>query len=189
MNCTIAEVANRIKTMRELCDFSPEEMAEACNIPVSAYLDYESGRTQDFSFTFLHNCAQKFKIDLVELLAGEAPKLSSYTITRKADGLPLTRREGFTYLHLSYRFKDKVCEPFYVTAPYREEEQNAEIPVSEHEGQEFDYILEGQLKCRFEDNIEVLNPGDAVYYNSGKPHGMIATGGRECRFLAVVMKK
>lgn len=188
MDITIAEVANRIRTMRELCEFSEAEMAVACGISEEAYRAYEAGNT-DFSFTFLHNCAQKLRIDIVELLAGEAPKLSGYTITRKGDGLPLTRRKGFTYLHLSYRFKDKIAEPFYVTAPYREEEQSAEIPVSTHEGQELDFILEGSLKCRFEDNIEVLNAGDAVYYDSGRPHGMIAAEGAPCTFLAVVMKK
>ena len=188
MNITLAETAKRIKSMRELCDFSVAEMAKACGISEAEYLAFESGEA-DFSFTFLHNCAEKFKIDLVELLSGETPKLSNYSITRKADGLPLKRREGFTYLHLSYLFKDKIAEPFYVTAPYLEEEQNREIPTSTHEGQELDFILKGSLLCRFGDNLETLYAGDCVYYDSGKPHGMIATGGEPCEFLAVVMKK
>ena len=35
---------------------------------------------------------------------------------------------------------------------------------------------------------EVLKEGDAIYYNSGRAHGMIATGGEDCKFLAVVIK-
>jgi quercetin dioxygenase-like cupin family protein len=40
----------------------------------------------------------------------------------------------------------------------------------------------------FEDHIEYMKAGDSVYYNSSKPHGMIAVGGQDCVFLAVVMK-
>ena len=188
MNITLAETAKRIRSMRELCEFSAADMASACGITEQDYLSYESGE-RDFSFTFLHNCAEKFKIDLVELLSGETPRLTNYSITRKADGLPLKRREGFTYLHLSYLFKDKTAEPFYVTAPYLEEEQDREIPVSTHEGQEFDYVLKGALRCRFGDKIEILHEGDAVYYDSGKPHGMIAAEGAPCEFLAIVIKQ
>ena len=39
-----------------------------------------------------------------------------------------------------------------------------------------------------EDHIEILHEGDAIYYNSGHGHGMVATGGEDCLFLAVVMK-
>ena len=33
-----------------------------------------------------------------------------------------------------------------------------------------------------------MNPGDTVYYDSSHPHGMIAVGGEDCVFLAVVFK-
>ncbi|KAA3400755.1 cupin domain-containing protein, partial [Akkermansia muciniphila] len=65
---------------------------------------------------------------------------------------------------------------------------NGDIPLSYHKGQEFDYILEGYLKVMMEDHEEVLCPGDAIYYDSGHGHGMVATGGVPCKFLAVVLK-
>jgi len=39
-----------------------------------------------------------------------------------------------------------------------------------------------------EGHTEYLHEGDAIYYDSGHGHGMIATGGEECVFLAIVMK-
>ena len=50
-------------------------------------------------------------------------------------------------------------------------------------------ILKGSLKVAMEDHIEVLREGDAIYYDSGHGHGMIAAGGEECVFLAVVLKR
>ena len=50
-------------------------------------------------------------------------------------------------------------------------------------------ILKGSLKVAFEDHTETLYQGDCVYYDSGHGHGMIATGGEDCVFLAVIMKE
>ena len=37
------------------------------------------------------------------------------------------------------------------------------------------------------EHISVLNPGDSIYYDSGTPHGMIAVGGKDCLFYAIVL--
>ncbi|MBC8569614.1 helix-turn-helix domain-containing protein [Zongyangia hominis] len=188
METQIFEIAERIKTLRDIMGFSVEQMAEGTGVTAEEYADMEAGKS-DFSFTFLYKCAEMFGVDIVEILTGDRPKLSFYSITRSGKGLPIKRRKGFNYQHMASRFRSKVAEPFLVTAPYFEEEQTAPIKLSTHEGQEFDYIISGSLKVAMEDHIEVLHEGDAIYYDSGHGHGMIATGGKECVFLAVVLKK
>lgn len=187
MEPNIAEIAQRIVAMRELCEISIDEMAEVVGKTVDEYVEYESGN-QDFSFTFLHKCAERFGIDIVELLTGENPHLSQCTLVRNGKGLPIKRRIGFEYQHLAFNFKDKISEPFIVIAPYIEEDQDAPIRVSTHEGQEFDYILEGTLRFSHNGHVMDLGPGDSVYYNSGMPHGMYATSKDGCKFIAVVVK-
>lgn len=188
MDPKIIEIAQRIQGMREILELTPEEMAEATDVSVEEYLQYESG-TRDFGFTFLFECAKTFGIDIVELMTGEKPKLSSYTIVRAGKGLPIKRRKGFTYQHLAYRMKNKLAEPFVVTAPYSEAEQDAPILLTHHKGQEMDYVLKGALKMQVKDHVEVLNEGDSIYYDSSNPHGMIATGGADCMFLAMVIRE
>lgn len=187
METKIIEIAQRIKGLREILEITPEQMAQYTDVPLEEYLLYETG-TRDFGFTFLYECAKVFGVDIVELLTGEKPKLSRYTVVRAGKGLPIRRRQSFTYEHLAYRIKDKLAEPFLVTAPYSAEEQEQPIHLSHHKGQEFDYVLRGSLKFQVGENIEILNAGDSVFYNSGDPHGMIATGGDDCLFMAVVMK-
>ena len=188
MEYNIKEIAERVKALRTLIGFTPEEMAQVTGESVEEYLRREDGQ-EDFSFGFLYHCAEKFGVDIVELLTGENPHLSGYTLVRQGKGLPIQREEGFDYYHLAARFKDKLSEPFLVKATYREAEQSRPIELSSHEGQEFDFVLTGRLRFTYEGHIEELDPGDSVFYNSGKPHGMIATGGEDCTFLAVVMKK
>jgi mannose-6-phosphate isomerase-like protein (cupin superfamily) len=187
MEYSIEQVAERIRGMRDILEISIEEMAQCVGVPLEEYVACEQGK-KDYSFTFLYICAERFGIDLAELLTGEMPKLNHYTIVRKGYGLSVKRRNGLIYNHLAYLFKDKIAEPFLVTCEYHEEEQDAEIEASTHEGQEMDFILEGQLKVRFDDHIEILNEGDCIYYDSSHKHGMIATGGKKCVFIAIVME-
>lgn len=188
MDDKVMEIAQRIKTLREICGFSEEQMAQAIGCTEGDYREAENGNT-DFSFTFIYKAAEKLGVDMIELLTGDNPRLSFYSIVRKGGGLPMERRSGFNYSHLGYRFKDKLCEPFLVSAPYSEEDRKKPIPLSTHEGQEFDFILKGSLQIMLEDHTEILDEGDCVLYDSSHGHGMIAVGGSDCVFLAVILKK
>lgn len=187
MGNKLAEIAERIQGVREILELSVEDMAQKLGVSVEEYEAAEAGK-RDFSFTFLFKCAEAFGMDMVELITGEKPKLSFYSIVRAGTGLPIERRKGFGYNHLASTFRDKLAEPFLVKAPYDQDEQDKPIHLSSHEGQEFDYVLKGKLKVAMEGHIEVLGPGDAIYYNSAHGHGMIATDGEDCEFLAVVIK-
>lgn len=182
----IKEVAERIRLLREDCDLTMQEMADATGRTVAEYAAQESGE-QDLSFTFLYKCAKVLGVDVIELLTGETPHLKGYSLVRAGEGLSIKRRAGFEYLHKAPRLQGKLAEPFLVTAPYLEEEQDKPIHLSYHKGMEFDYILTGHLRFAYEDHIEDLNPGDTLMYDSGRGHGMIATGGEPCTFLAIVM--
>lgn len=187
MEPNIKEVAGRIRALREDIGLTMQEMADATGRSVAEYAAQESGE-QDLSFTFLYKCAERFGVDVIELLTGENPHLTGYSLTRADDGLSIKRRAGFEYLHKAPHFKNKLAEPFLVTAPYLEEEQNAPIHLSRHAGQELDYILSGKMRFAYEDHVEELEAGDVLMYDSGRGHGMIAIGGSPCKFLAIVMK-
>lgn len=188
INYNIKEVAERLQGLRTACDLSIEEFCEKTDMNVEDYKKIEAGE-KDFSVTFLYKCSELFNVDLVAILTGTTPKLTTYSVVRKDKGLPIERRERFAYQHLAYSFKNKEIEPLLVKAPYDEAEQEKPIKLSVHEGQEWDYVIKGSLKFVIGDHIEILNEGDSVYYNSNTPHGMIAYGGEDCEFLAVLIKK
>lgn len=188
MEMHLKEIAERIRGLREMLDISREEMARLIGTTLQEYDTYESGAV-DFSFTFLLKCADRFGVDMVELLTGTDPKLSFYMVTRRGHGLPIERRRGFEYSHLAYLFKGKLAETFLVRAPADGSDPEKEAPYSTHAGQEFDYILKGSLWVSFDGHEEILNEGDAAYYDSGHRHAMAAYGSQDCEFLAVVIKK
>jgi transcriptional regulator with XRE-family HTH domain len=187
MEPKIAEVANRIQSLREDTGLTFQEMADATGLTVVQYEAMESG-DQELTFTFLYRCAEKLGVDIVDLLTGESPHLTGYSVVRSGGGLSMRRRAGFEYRNLAPTFKDKLAEPFLVTAPFDATALDAPVQLSRHDGQELDYVLTGRLRFAYESHVEELGPGDTVYYDSGRGHGMIATGGEPCTFLAVVMK-
>jgi transcriptional regulator with XRE-family HTH domain len=187
MEPRIADIAGRIRSLREDSGLTLQEMAETTGLTVAEYSQMEAGE-QDLSFTVLYRTAEKLGVDIVDLLTGEGPHLTGYSIVRAGKGLSMKRRAGFEYQHLAPRFKDKVAEPFVVTAPYSDAEQDAPITLSRHAGQEFDFVISGRLRFAYENHVEELAPGDALYYDSGRGHGMIATGGEPCVFLAIVLR-
>ena len=123
MEPKIEEVASRIRSLREDLDISMQDMAQATGRSLSEYAAQDSGE-QDLSFTFLSMCAKRFGVDVVELLTGENPHLTGYSLIREGDGLSVKRRAGFEYLHKAPQFKNKLAEPFLVTMPYLPEEQD-----------------------------------------------------------------
>jgi transcriptional regulator with XRE-family HTH domain len=188
MEPNAAEVARRIRALREDLDLTMQEMADATGRTVAEYAAIESGE-QDLTFTFLYRCAERFGVDIIDLLTGEGPHLTGYSVVRAGEGLSIKRREGFEYRHLAPNFKNKLAEPFLVTAPYNADAEREPVHLSRHAGQEIDYVLSGRLRFVYEgDHVEELSAGDTVYYDSGRGHGMIAIGGEPCTFLAIVLK-
>ncbi len=188
MKYSIKEVAQRLKGLREDLGFTVEQFAEKTGIEVEDYILIENGE-KDFSITFLYKCSEIFDVELIEILTGTAPKLSSYCVVKKDEGLPIERRERFEYQHLAFLFKHRKIEPLIVKAPFNLNEQDKPIKMSTHEGQEFNYIIKGKLKFVIGDNTEILSEGDSVYYNSNTPHGMIAIDNHDCEFMSVLIKK
>ena len=183
---TLQEVALRIREMREIFDFSVETMAQKTEVSVDEYIQYESG-TLDFPFTFIYKCSLAFGIGMTDLLEGRSAHLSSYTVTRRGQGQQTAKEDGIEISNLAPMFRKKLAEPYWVHYEYDPALQNRPIHLTKHSGQEFDMVMKGKLKVQIGDNVEYLEEGDSIYYNSSTPHGMIAIGGEDCLFVAVVM--
>ncbi len=182
----LQEVAIRIREMRDICGFTVAEMAAKTEVTEEAYVAYEAGEL-DFPFSFIHKCALAFGIGITDLLEGRSAHLSSYTVTRKGEGQETAKEAGISIMSVAPLFRQKIAEPYRVRYEYDPALQNKPIHLTKHDGQEFDFVLEGKLKVQVGSNVEYLEAGDCIYYNSSTPHGMIAVDGQDCLFMAVVL--
>ena len=182
----IYEVAARIRELREIAGYSQEEMAQRTEVSPEMYRLYEEGQT-DFPFTFIHKCALELGVEITDLMEGKSARLTGFTVTRKGMGEVTAKETGLEIRSLAPLFKRKIAEPYFVRYEYVPEQQSRPIHLTRHSGQEFDLILSGSLKVQVGEHIEVLHEGDSIYYDSSKPHGMIAVDGADCLFCAVVL--
>ena len=186
LNERINEIAGRIRALREIMGLSAEEMAVKSGISVAEYLECEEGR-ENLPFAFIYKCAQIFGIDVTELMTGSTPRLRSYTVTRNGAGRIVDHAHGMTYFSLASSFRNRISEPLFVDCKYDAQLESAPIELTTHKGQECDIVISGTLKVQIGDHIEMLQAGDSVYYNSETPHGMVAAGGTDCKFYAIVL--
>ncbi len=184
MNDQILAVAQRIHELRKIKGTSSKEMAKLTGISHNEYLEFEAGKA-DFHFTFIYKCSQIFGVDITELMSGSPARLSSYTVTRGGKGKVTVVEDGIEIRNLAPFFRNKLAEPHWVRYSVVPDQ---ELVLATHSGQEFDYIISGQLKVQVGDNVEILEAGDSIYYNSSTPHGMVAVGETDCVFCAIVIK-
>ncbi|MEE0807946.1 MAG: XRE family transcriptional regulator, partial [Acutalibacteraceae bacterium] len=182
----IQEMAQRIKTLREIVGLTPAEMALKTGVSEEEYLCCEAGE-RDLNFAFLYRCALALNVDVTDIIEGRSPRLAGYTVTRKGEGQEIQKAHGMTYFNLAASFKNRIAEPLYVISDYNEAAQNADIELTTHEGQECDIVIKGTLKVQVGDHIEFLREGDSIYYDSSTPHGMIAAENDDCIFYAIVL--
>ena len=184
MTDQLREIGRRLSALREIMEYSGADMAAKMNVPVSEYEAYENGEI-DFSFSFLYNAANVLGVDVLDILNGESPKLSTCCLVRKGEGLEIFRRKAYGYKHLAHTFRNKKAEPFLVSA----DSGGTKAPdLHSHEGQEFDYMISGSMNFYLGDMVYVLNEGDSIYFDSSVPHAMKSLGDEPAQFIAVVIK-
>ena len=180
----IREMARRIKELREIEKLSVEDMAAKTGVSVAEYTECEAGNS-DLNFAFIYRCAIALNVDVTDIIEGTSPTLVGYTVTRRGEGQRIEKAHSMTYFNLASAFRNRIAEPLFVTAGYEGEDKAIEL--TSHAGQECDIVISGQLKVQVGNHTEILSEGDSIYYDSAKPHGMIAVGGKDCLFYAIVL--
>jgi transcriptional regulator with XRE-family HTH domain len=110
--------------------------------------------------------------------AGESRKLQR----RSIDGSP----PPYIYHSLAYGKKNRNLEPFLVE--FVAGEWNEDLLVC-HEGEEFLFLLEGELELHYGDRVMTMGPGDSVYYDSNEPHGYVVRSKKRPRAVAVIYSR
>ena len=88
---------------------------------------------------------------------------------------------GYFYESLAPEKANRFMEPFLITMVPTDVQD-----LSTHDGQEFIFVLEGEMKAQVGDQVEVLRAGDAVYYDSNCPHLVKCAGDKPTKILAVL---
>jgi transcriptional regulator with XRE-family HTH domain len=134
--------------------------------------------------------AQALQTDLAELLGTEtnAERNNDICVVRSWEREPIMRGGssfGYDYVALANKKPHKQMEPFIMVFP----SEIAHDARFEHEGEEFLFVLEGEIEFSFtlegRERQWMLSPGDSIYFDSRIPHRGRSVKG-ESKALAVI---
>lgn len=91
--------------------------------------------------------------------------------------------QPYTYNSRAYGKSHHRMEPFDIEFLVREWSDDLLV---RHEGEEFLYLIEGEVEFRYAGQTYHLYAGDSVYYDSNEYHGYIAVGDVTPRAVAVL---
>lgn len=176
----VGAISKRIAEMRDICGFSPEEIAKRLDIPAERYLRFESG-AEDIPIGVVYSLAGIFGMDSTTLLTGDAARMTDYTVVRAGHGIEIERFPGYSFSSLAINYIGRQMDPMIVKL----KKTDAPAKLVTHPGQEFNYVLNGQVRVVVENHSFDLNEGDSIYFNPSLPHGQRALSD-EARFLTVI---
>lgn len=179
-------VAERLRKAREDQGLTLQDISQRTDIPIAELAKIEDGVFLPPLGTIIR-LAKAINMKMGYFISGDEE--CAYTIVRHHDRKTVSRfgsekgkQYGYEYESLAPYKKDRHMEPFLVTL----EPADTAEERSTHDGQEFIFVLQGQMEVRLEDQIHVLGPGDAIYYDSTVPHLVKCHGREETKILAVL---
>ena len=181
MTTDFKQIGLRIQGLREACDITREELAEELGVSHEVYAAYEETGA-DVPISAIYHIANKFGVDLTEILTGTGGKLDTYQVVKAGLGRIVNRYPGYNYQDLAWLFTNKIMQPLLVTLDPTDDP--AELVT--HSGQEFNIVLEGSVAVMFDDRELILEAGDTIYFNPLHPHGQKCAGDVPAKFVTVI---
>lgn len=180
------QVGHKIKQIREFQNVTIEELSERAGLQVDLIDQIEEAQAYP-SLSPLIKIARALGVRLGTFLDDE---ITDHCVIvkkdqhRKAIRFPSkeTKVGDLNFESLGFNKKDRYMEPFLISI----DPQTSNDPlISTHEGEEFIYVLEGELVVTYGDKTHTLAPGDSIYYDSVVPHN-VRSGAEPAKFLAVI---
>ncbi len=163
------DLGKNIKIIRTQQKRTLQEIAEACGFTKSLLSKIENGVVIPPVAT-LSKIAEALGVK-ISTLVEEGQNVATIYIPSNAIAKEnqVKTEKGYSFFPFASEYVNKKMQPFLFQGKKGEViEHNLS-----HEGEEFIYMLEGEMKFKVGVVEYILKPGDSLYFNSVEGHGMI----------------
>ena len=180
--------ADKIKDIRTSRNMTIEELAEKSGVKIEVLQAMENGEVIP-SLTPLTKMARALGVRLGTFL-DDTPEMGP-VVTRGGKtehSIYFSGREDETnsfnleFHPLGAGKIDRHIDPFLIDIDVDEHEKD----LSSHEGEEFIYVLEGEVELIYGKETFTAGAGDSIFYDSVVPHHLHASGNHKAKILAVL---
>ena len=171
LDALLGSVGARLRVLRRQRDISLTALSGTTGISVSTLSRLENGQRRP-TLELLLPLARAYSVQIDDLVGGPPtgdPRVHLRALTRHdMTMIPLTRRPGGVQAY-------KLIIPATRSVP--------ELKV--HQGYEWMYVLDGQLRLLLGDQDLVLQPGEAAEFGTQVPHWFGSTGSGPVEVLSL----
>jgi electron transfer flavoprotein alpha subunit len=167
-----------VRQLREARDWSLEDLAQNTGQTPDFIAQVESDQLSP-SVSFIVRMAQAMQVDPGTFLKKEEQaaihdrRLQAY----------YRRTQEYSYTNLTPDSEKSHLHAFMVAI----EPRQAHKPVAyKHEGEEFIYLMEGELEFTLASKVYQLKPGESIHFNSNIPHKLRSLSNEPTRCLVVL---
>jgi transcriptional regulator with XRE-family HTH domain len=179
-------IGERIRRLRLKRSMGLVELGRHTGLSASFLSQLETGRV----FPTLRNLARiamVFSKDLSYFFESEPAAM--FRVHRKKDRVRMPQtgadQPAYTFESLAFLVPDRYMDPYF--AEFVPQPPQVEPKSHVHSGFEFLYVLDGQLGLHHGGQETVLEPGDAVYFDSSTPHSYRCAGGKAVEAIIVAL--
>lgn len=183
-------VGLKIKGIRESKNLSIEEIADRSGLSVEQIVSIENDQTLP-SLGPLIKIARALGVRLGTFMddndslgpvicrAVDRERESSISFSNGA----VDARKHMEYHPLAQQKAGRHMEPFIIDI---NPEESPEFQLSAHEGEEFIYVMQGEVEIVYGKETYILKEGDSIFYDSIVKHHVHGAPGKSAKILAVV---
>jgi transcriptional regulator with XRE-family HTH domain len=182
------KIGSKVRELRQKKHYTLQDVAAKTGLSKPFLSQIENHHVVPPVATLL-KLARAFDVGLAYFFQDEVG-VDRIAITRREERVRVERRPhhrkgevNYIYEALDTKKTNKHMEPFLVEFPVQD---TSEMIFMNHEGEEFLHVLEGTLEFRSIDRVEVLGPGDSIYFESELSHSFRCLGEKPARALVVV---
>ena len=181
-------VGSKIKVIRESKSLSVEEIAERSGLSVEQVNSIENDENLP-SLGPLIKIARALGVRLGTFL-DDSDALGPVVCRAEEHNNSISfsndasdARKNMEYFSLAKEKAGRHMEPFIIDIQPSEEK---DFKLSAHEGEEFIYVLSGELEIEYGKEKYLLKEGDSIYYDSIVKHHVHGVAGKAAKILALV---
>ena len=183
------KIGDKLRERREAHGLTTIQLAKRCDLSEARLMAIEEGFAMP-TISALLRIARELGVGVGFFFQDEEIK-KPVEVIRRQDRIRVAqeKKEGvseglyYNYEALTITFPGAVMKPFFVEVKTGD---HSHIEPASHKGQEFNFVLEGEVEWRSDAESHRLEAGDAIYYNSEIPHKIIGLGDSNAKVLAVV---
>jgi transcriptional regulator with XRE-family HTH domain len=185
-NSLEAAIGRQVREYRIKLGMTVVDLARQADLSAGMLSKIENGMTSP-SLATLQGLSRALNVPVTSFFR-KFEESRDATFVAAGQGLAIERRgtrAGHQYQLLGHSIgnKDIVLEPYLVTLT----EKSDVFPVFQHSGQEFIYILEGEVAYRHGNRLFPMKAGDSLFFDADAPHGPEELRKLPIRLLSVIV--